>query len=84
MLERVLYIAESLSHFGLFVTPWTVARQASLSMGFPRPEYWGGLLFPSPGDLLKTGINLESLASPALPGGCFTLGSHMYVWHTWI
>ena len=34
-----------------FVTPWTVARQALLSMGFPRWEYWSGLLFPSPGDL---------------------------------
>ena len=34
-----------------FTTPWTVARQASLSMGFPRQEYWSGLPFPSPGDL---------------------------------
>ena len=33
------------------VTPWTVARQAPLSMGFSRQEYWGGLPFPSPGDL---------------------------------
>ena len=33
------------------VTPWTVACQASLSMGFPRQEYWSGLPFPSPGDL---------------------------------
>ena len=33
------------------VTPWTVARQAPLSMGFPRQEYWSGLPFPSPGDL---------------------------------
>ena len=31
------------------VTPWTVARQASLSMGFPRQEYWSGLTFPFPG-----------------------------------
>ena len=31
-----------------FVTPWTVARQAPLSMGFPRQEYWSGLPFPSP------------------------------------
>ena len=34
-----------------FVTPWTVAHQAPLSMGFPRQEYWSGLPFPSPGDL---------------------------------
>ena len=35
----------------LFVTPWTVALQASLSMGFSKQEYWSGLSFPSPGDL---------------------------------
>ena len=34
-----------------FATPWTIAHQASLSLGFPREEYWSGLLFPSPGDL---------------------------------
>ena len=34
-----------------FATPWTVARQAPLSMEFPRQEYWSGLPFPSPGDL---------------------------------
>ena len=36
-----------LSHVRLFVTPWTVACQAPLSMGFPRQEYWNGLPFPS-------------------------------------
>ena len=35
-----------------FVTPWTIALQAPLSMGFPRQEYQSGLPFPSPGDLL--------------------------------
>ena len=40
----------------LFATPWTVARQALLSMGFPRQEHWSGLPFPSPGDLLDPGI----------------------------
>ena len=40
----------------LFVTPWTEARQTSLSMGFSRPEYRGGLPFPSPGDLPDPGI----------------------------
>ena len=34
-----------------FVTPWTTAHQAPLSMEFPRQEYWNGLAFPSPGDL---------------------------------
>ena len=36
-----------------FVTPWTVAQQTPLSMGFPRQEHWSGLPFPSPGDLLS-------------------------------
>ena len=43
-------------------TPWTVARQAPLSMGFSRPEYWSGFLFPSPGDLTDPGIELRSPA----------------------
>ena len=38
------------------VTPWTVARQAPLSMGFSRQEYWSGLPFPSPADLPDPGI----------------------------
>ena len=40
-----------LSRVRLFVTPWTVAYQASQSMGFSRQEYWNGLPFPSPEDL---------------------------------
>ena len=40
----------------LFATPQTAARQAPLSMGFPRQEYWSGLPFPPPGDLLNLGI----------------------------
>ena len=50
-------------------TPWTIAYQAPLSMGFHRQEYWSGLLFPSPGDLPNTGTELPS---PALAGGFFT------------
>ena len=50
-------------------TPWTIAYQAALSMGFPRQEYWSGLPFPSPGDLPNTGTELPS---PALAGGFFT------------
>ena len=52
-----------------FVTPWTVAHQAPLSMGFPRQEYWSGLPFPSPGHLHRhPGIQLTSLMSPAQVG----------------
>ena len=40
-----------LSHVQLFETPWTLACQAPLSMGFSRQEHWSGLPFPSPGDL---------------------------------
>ena len=52
-----------------FVTPWTVARQAPLSMGFSRQEYWSGLPFPFPRDLSHPGIEPASLA---LAGGFFT------------
>ena len=51
---------KSLSRVQLFVTPWTVAHQASQSMGFSRQEYWSGLPFPSPGDLPYLGIEPES------------------------
>ena len=53
----------SLSRVRLFATLWTVARQASLSMGFSRQEYWNGLPLPSPGDLSNPGIEP---GSPAL------------------
>ena len=49
-----------LSRFRLFMTPWTVAHQAPLSVGFPRQDYWSGLPFPPPG------IKPESPVSPAL------------------
>ena len=48
------------------VTPWTVAHQASLSVGFPRQEYWSGLPFPPPGVLPDPGIKTVSPAFPAL------------------
>ena len=57
------------------VTPWTIACQAPLSMGFSRQEYWSGLPFPSPGDLPNPGIEPRSPALQAdslpteLPGG---------------
>ena len=49
------------SRVRLFATPWTVAYQAPLSMGFSRQEYWTGLPFPSPGDVPDPGIKPESL-----------------------
>ena len=58
-----------LSHVQIFATPWTVAHQAPLFMGFPRQEYWSGLPFPSAGDLPNPGIEPES---PALAGRFFT------------
>ena len=58
-----------LSHSGcvqLFVTPWPVACQAPLSMGFSRQEYWCGLPFPPLGDLPGSGIKPSSPVSTAL------------------
>ena len=52
-----------------FVTPWTVARQTPLSVGFPRQDYQSGLPFPPPGDLANPGIEPES---PALVGKVLT------------
>ena len=59
----------SLSRVRLFAAPWTVAYQASRSMGFSRQEYWSGLPFPSPGDLPNPGIEPGSpaLHTDALP-----------------
>ena len=56
----------------LFVTLWTVACQAPLSVGFSRQEYWSGLPCPLPGDLPNPGIEPASLMSPALTGEFFT------------
>ena len=50
-------------------TPWTVACQAPLSMGFSQQEYWSGLLFPPPGDFPGPGLKPTSLA---LAGGFYT------------
>ena len=62
-----------------FANPWSVARQAPLSMGFSRQEYWSGLPFPSPGDLPNPGIKPRSLelqadSSPTEPPGKSALG----------
>ena len=60
-----------LSHVRLFATLWTVAYQASPSMGFSRQEYWSGLPFPSPGDLPDPGIEpwFPTLEVEALTSG---------------
>ena len=61
---------QSLSHVWFFVTPWTVAHQAPLSMEFSRQEYWSRLPFPSPGDLPNPRIEP---GSPALAGRFFII-----------
>ena len=61
-----------LSCVQLFVTLWTVACQAPLSLGFSRQEYWSRLPFPPPGDLPNPGIEPTFLMSLALAGGFFT------------
>ena len=64
-----------LSHVPFFLTTWTVACQASLSMGFSRQEYQSGLPLHPPGDLPNLGIKPASPAFPALAGGFFTTES---------
>ena len=59
------------AHVWFSVTLWIVARQALLSMGCFRQEYWSGLPFPSPGDLLNPRVEPASLISPALAGEFF-------------
>ena len=60
------------SHVQFFATPWTIARQAPVSMGLSRQEYWSGLPFPPPGDLPDPGIERLSLMILALADGFFT------------
>ena len=61
---------KSLSHVRLFVTPWAIAYQAPLSMGFSRQGYWNGLPFPSPGHLPNPGIRTQV---SLIVSRCFTL-----------
>ena len=62
-------ILSCFNHVRLFATLWTVARQAPLSMGSPRQEYWSKLPFLHPGDLPDPGIKPES---PALEANALT------------
>ena len=80
----VCFLAQSCP---IFVTSWTVARQAPLSMEFLRQEYWGGLPFPTPGDLPDPGINLCLLQilhwqADSLP--LYHLGSSYFSFYTHI
>ena len=68
-MPRAKVKVKSFSCVRLFATPWTVAYQASPSMGFSRQEYWSGLPFPSPGDLPDPGIEP---GSPALEADALT------------
>ena len=61
--RRNFVVLQLLSRVQLFTTLWIIARQASLSMGFPMPEYWSGLSFLFPGDLPDPGMEP---VSPAL------------------
>ena len=61
-------VVKLLSH--ILCNPWTVAHQAPLSIGFSTEEYWSGLPFPFPGDLLDSGLEP---VSPAFAGGFFTI-----------
>ena len=74
-------VLNHLSSVWLFMTPWAVAHQAPLSMGFSRQEYWSGLLFPSSGDLSSLGIEpsksqLSSWHRPAVPPWSWGIRMH--------
>ena len=73
--QLLLFCVEIVNHSGVSnsATPWTVTRQAPLSMEFSRQEHWSGELFPSLGDLLNSGIKP---ASPALQANFFYHLSH--------
>ena len=64
-----------LNRVQLFVTPWTIAHQAPLSMTVSGQEYWSGLLFPTPWDLPDPGIEATSPESPELQADSLPLES---------
>ena len=72
--------AQTLSHIWLFVTPWTVAHQAPLSMEFSRQEYWSELPFPSTRDLPNPGIEPMPFESPALQVESLLLSHLFQLW----
>ena len=77
----IVHVLSHLSSVQLFATPWTVACQAPLSMGFSRHEYWSGFPFPSPRDLPDPGIEPASPTSLLLAGGFFTTSTTWEAWH---
>ena len=70
-LQSIVCVVSRFNCIWLFVTLWTVARQALLFMGFSRQEHWSRLPFSPSGDLPYPGIKPMSLISPALEGGFF-------------
>ena len=80
-LARRKVCSRSLSRVRLSATPWTVACQAPLSMGFPKQRYWSRLPCSPPGDLPNPGIKPASPETPALAGGFFTTSTTGQVWH---
>ena len=74
--------ANLLSHVQLCATPWTVAHQPPLSMGFSKREYWSGVPCPPLGDLPDPGIEPVSLMSPALAGRFFTTSATWEALHS--
>ena len=77
------WLLSRFSRVQLFVTPWTIALQVSLSMGFSRQEHWSGLPFPPPGDLPHPGIKLNVSWGFWIAGGFFTAeGKPCFLWGT--
>ena len=73
--KRHVCVPSYFNRVQLFATLWTVAYQASQSIGFSKQECWSGLPFPSPGDLPDPGIKPVSvvpLVSPAFASGFFS------------
>ena len=68
----IFKVMKLLSCVQLFVSPWTVAHQAPLSLGFPRQEHWSVLPCLPPGDLPFPGIKPAFIMSLALAGSLFT------------
>ena len=77
---KYLCVLSLFGHAQLFVTLWTVAHQASLSMGFSRQGEWSGLPCPPPGGVPDSGMEPTSRQSAALAGGLFTTSATWWQW----
>ena len=77
----LVYMSQVASVICNSATPWTVARQAPLSMGFSRQEHWSGLPGPPPGDLPNPVIEPASRMSPALAGTSFNTNATREAWN---